>query len=42
MIKKIIFILFLLTSITMCGKKSDPEYKGQKPESFNTKIFVVL
>jgi len=41
MTKKIILILLLLISITMCGKKSDPMYKGQKPESFNTKIFMV-
>tara|TARA_B100000035_G_C20715786_1_gene428988 strand:+ start:496 stop:624 length:129 start_codon:yes stop_codon:yes gene_type:complete len=41
MIKKIIFILFLLTIITSCGKKGDPEYKDQKSKNINTKLIVV-
>ena len=36
----LIIIIFIL--ITSCGKKNDPEYKGQNPLILDTKLFRVL
>ena len=36
----LIIIIFIL--ITSCGKKNDPEYKGQYPQILDTKLIRVL
>ncbi len=39
MIKKIFLILFCIVVLFSCGKKGDPEYKGQK--KYNNLVKVV-
>ena len=41
MIKKFIFIFIIFTFLYSCGKKGDPEYKGEKSKIINTKIISV-
>ena len=38
MIKKILFIVILLTFAVSCGKKAAPEYKESKYKYINQKI----
>ena len=40
MIKKILLVVILLTFITSCGKKADPEYKESKYKYINQKNTV--
>ena len=37
MLKKILFIIVLLSLVISCGKKSDPEYKESKYKYINQK-----
>ncbi len=41
MIKKIFFILFILTLVTTCGKKGDPEYKENQSKIIGTNRIVL-
>ncbi len=41
MIKKIFFILFILTVVTSCGKKGDPKYKENQSKIINTNHVVL-
>ena len=40
MIKKILLVIILLTFISSCGKKADPEYKESKYKYINKKNIV--
>ena len=42
MIKKLFALLFLLTLIISCGKKSDPIYNEKDQKTEGTKFKVVL
>ncbi len=41
MIKKVFLILIFFSLLLACGKKADPEYKGQSSITFNTKTSKV-
>ncbi len=38
MIKKLLLIIFLISLVISCGKKSDPEYKANDYKIINKKI----
>ena len=41
MIKKILFIIFIFSFLTSCGKKGDPVFKQKSSELLQTRIMMI-